>query len=340
MGGVGNDTLYGNYGNDTLSGGAGNDYLNGGNTYDYGNSNGNDIYVFNKGDGADTIADFDYTVGNLDTLMLGAGLNAADTVLARLGDDLKLSWGADSVTLQNYFKNTYSVIEVLMFADGTKWGMAEIASRLTQTGTTGNDYFYGLSDQPNRMNGMAGNDTLVGGNANDSLDGGTGNDYLEGYAGNDSLMGGVGNDTLYGNYGNDSLMGGVGNDTLYGGEGADSFVFSHSVVIENSDVLLDFMPSQGDKIVFDTKYFTQLFGKNDLSQHIRQFRASSMGGDDYIVYDNLTGNLYYDPTGLSNANAVLIANLVNTPQTMSANQFVVLWVNKLTANGVFSWDQK
>ena len=293
-----NDNLQGYAGNDILIGFTGNDYLNG--------STGNDIYIFDKGDGADTIADLDYTVGNLDTLILGAGLNAADTVLARLGDDLKLSWGADSVTLQNYFKNTYSVIEVLMFADGTKWGMAEIASRLTQTGTTGNDYFYGLSDQPNRMNGMAGNDTLVGGNANDSLDGGTGNDYLDGYAGNDTLSGGA------------------GNDTLTGGDGADQFVFSHLLTLANSDTLTDFTASQGDKIVFDTAFFTQLAGKKDLTHLLRSYKSASVGGDDYIVYDNTTGNLYYDPTGLSNASAVLIANLQNKPLTMGANQFAVL----------------
>ena len=46
-GGDGNDTLFGQLGNDTLYGGAGNDTLYGG--------RGSDIYVFERGDGADTI---------------------------------------------------------------------------------------------------------------------------------------------------------------------------------------------------------------------------------------------------------------------------------------------
>ncbi|MHC0019748.1 calcium-binding protein, partial [Acinetobacter pittii] len=44
---AGNDTLYGYAGNDVLTGGTGNDYLDGG--------AGNDSYVFNLGDGQDTI---------------------------------------------------------------------------------------------------------------------------------------------------------------------------------------------------------------------------------------------------------------------------------------------
>ena len=164
----------------------------------------------------------------------------------------------------------------------------------------------GLSEFANTINGLAGNDTLSGGSKNDVLNGGDGND---------NLSGGMGNDTLTGS---------SGKDTLTGGDGADKFVLSNSPIVGNSDVLTDFMASQGDQILFDTSFFTQLSGKSDLTNHIRKYSAKSVGGDDYIIYDNTTGNLYYDPTGISNANAVLIANLQNKPLTMAANQFVVL----------------
>ncbi|MEM6340412.1 MAG: Hint domain-containing protein, partial [Pseudomonadota bacterium] len=51
-GGAGSDTVVGGSGNDTLSGGTGNDVLTGG--------DGNDTFVFEVGDGADTITDFNF----------------------------------------------------------------------------------------------------------------------------------------------------------------------------------------------------------------------------------------------------------------------------------------
>ncbi|MEK0432158.1 MAG: hypothetical protein RL700_365 [Pseudomonadota bacterium] len=315
-GGSGNDTLYDNEGNDSLSGGTGNDTLDGG--------MGDDTYVFNKGDGADTISDFDYNSGNLDTLKLGIGLSAAGTVLSRVGNDLKLNWGADSVALKTYFASGNYQIETIQFADGTKWGMADIAAKLVQTGTAGDDQFYGLYDYANRINGMAGNDYLVGGNKKDQIDGGAGNDTLYGNEGNDSLSGGTGNDSLDGGMGNDTLTGGPGNDYLTGGAGSDRFVFNALGGISNSDVITDFSALEGDQICLDSKIFKELFGKKDLSPLIRSYQSASVGANDYLVYDNQSGNLYYDPTGLSNANAVLLATIQSKPLSMAANQFVVI----------------
>ncbi|TAF12967.1 MAG: LysM peptidoglycan-binding domain-containing protein, partial [Nostocales cyanobacterium] len=84
-GGDGNDSLDGDYGDDSLYGGDGNDslkdfignnYLDGGTGNDslYGGS-GNDIYIFKKGDGQDTIYDYDTTSGNTDTIRFGTGIN-------------------------------------------------------------------------------------------------------------------------------------------------------------------------------------------------------------------------------------------------------------------------
>jgi Ca2+-binding RTX toxin-like protein len=69
---------------------------------------------------------------------------------------------------------------------------------------------------------------------------GTGkSEYLVGSSGSDSIDGGGGNDTI---------DGGAGTDYLTGGSGADTFVFhAHS----QYDIITDFNPAQGDKIVFD-----------------------------------------------------------------------------------------
>lgn len=293
---TGNDTLYGVSGDDTLAGGTGNDLLVG--------RWGNDTYVFNQGDGADTISDQDWTSGNKDTLQLGAGLLATDTWTVRNHNDLTLSWGTDSVYIPNFFYSSAYQVEAFKFEDGPVWGLADIAQR--QNGSANADRITGLNDFANTINGLAGNDTLTGGSKNDVLNGGDGND---------NLSGGIGNDTL---------TGGSGKDTLTGGDGADKFVFGNSVIIGNSDVLTDFMASQGDQLLFDSSYFVQLRGKSDLTANIRQYNAASIGGDDYIIYDSTNGNLYYDPTGLGNANAVLIAMLQNKPLTMGVNQFTVI----------------
>jgi Ca2+-binding RTX toxin-like protein len=68
-----------------------------------------------------------------------------------------------------------------------------------------------------RIEGGAGNDTLIGGANADSLFGQSGNDLLIGGAGADSLDGGDGNDLFYTLDGvGDVVNGGTGTDTLYG----------------------------------------------------------------------------------------------------------------------------
>lgn len=54
--------------------------------------------------------------------------------------------------------------------------------------------------------GLAGNDTLTGGEKNDTLYGGSGNDNLHGNGGNDILNGGSGNDWMWGGEGNDTFV--------------------------------------------------------------------------------------------------------------------------------------
>jgi Ca2+-binding RTX toxin-like protein len=104
-------------------------------------------------------------------------------------------------------------------------------------GKSGNDHFDAGFYTSRRVHayGEGGQDTLLGGYANDTLDGGLGQDYVYGrngydtlYAGYDSsynyLSGGAGNDTMFGGYGNDYQLGGSGNDNLIGDYGNDTLV--------------------------------------------------------------------------------------------------------------------
>lgn len=63
IGGAGDDTLRGNGGNDTLQGGKGNDRIDGG--------TGDDRYLWNWGDGLDTL----YDSNNHDTIVFGSGIS-------------------------------------------------------------------------------------------------------------------------------------------------------------------------------------------------------------------------------------------------------------------------
>jgi len=160
----GNDALFGNDGNDILDGGTGNDYLSG--------NTGNDTYLFNLGDGQDTIAEYDNNAGSIDTVRFGAGIAAGDITFSRSGNDLILSINgtSDQLRIQSWGSGDIWRIERVEFADGTVWGTAELPSQLSELpliGTSGDDYLTGDSGN-NTLNGGAGNDTLVGGTGNDT----------------------------------------------------------------------------------------------------------------------------------------------------------------------------
>ena len=95
-----------------------------------------------------------------------------------------------------------------------------------------------------KLNGGAGNDTLIGGYGNDTLSGGSENDSIDGGGGlgNDMLDGGSGNDTLIGGFGIDTLLGGAGNDMLSssgtafmdGGAGDDTYFINGTAQITDA----------------------------------------------------------------------------------------------------------
>ena len=90
----------------------------------------------------------------------------------------------------------------------------------TITGSGGNDLIFGgLGDD--RLAGSAGRDNIIGGDGRDRLYGDAGNDVLIGGAGVDRLYGGTDHDVLSGGSSNDKLYGEDGNDSLYGGGGDD-----------------------------------------------------------------------------------------------------------------------
>ncbi len=191
-GGAGNDTILGGAGNDTLNGGDGNDSLVGG--------SGTDSIL--GGIGTDTI---DGGTGN-DTIDGGAG---ADRISGGDGDDLiKLTgtFGNDTIMGGEAGETIGDTI------DSTAIGASQT---VTFTGGEAGTLTDGTStatfSEIERFLLGSGNDIVNGAAANLSM-------YVDAGAGNDSLTGGSAADTLIGGLGSDHFLGLSAGDVVDGSE--------------------------------------------------------------------------------------------------------------------------
>lgn len=112
------DVIYGMDGNDTISasgnntfiGGVGNDAISGG--------TGNDTYIYNLGDGFDTISD---TGGN-DKIVFGEGISQNNLSFEKIGNNLKISINGDEIKglqINNQFSSSSYKVETIEFHDGS-----------------------------------------------------------------------------------------------------------------------------------------------------------------------------------------------------------------------------
>lgn len=107
-------------------------------------------------------------------------------------------------------------------------------------GLGGNDVILG-SDFSHNLDGGDGNDELVGGSGGEALVGGRGNDKASGNGGDDGISGGPGADTLSGGAENDRIFGDEGNDRLSGGSGDDELFGAGGNDLINGDIGNDFL---------------------------------------------------------------------------------------------------
>ncbi|HNL81262.1 MAG TPA: calcium-binding protein, partial [Agitococcus sp.] len=188
IGGESDDNLAGDGGADTLIGGLGDDTLTGG--------EGVDVYIFNKGDGNDTIYNFQQTQAD-DKLILGNGFSAANLVLMREGFDLLITFGNspnDSLRIGSHYDGGgRSQLKLIEFNDGTTLDIS-VDNKTNLVYSTGT-YF------AENMNGYDGADIIDAQEASDSIDANGGNDTVDGGAGDDQLWGGEGDDMLMGGEG-------------------------------------------------------------------------------------------------------------------------------------------
>ncbi len=155
---------------------------------------------------------------------------------------------------------------------------------------------------------------------------GTGNalaNTIVGNSANNILTGAAGNDVLNGVGGNDVLRGGAGNDTLTGGAGKDTFVFNAGLSASaNVDRITDFY-APDDVIHLENAIFKKLASTGTLNSAFLRKGTKALDSNDYIVYDQKTGALYYDADGSGPAKAIQFATLTNKASITNLD-FVVI----------------
>ncbi len=318
-GGAEDDQLYGGPGADTLVGGTGNDTLDGGDNaaIDDAIEDKEDTYIFNKGDGHDTIQGDpdsgrlifnDATgIGNFGFSRDGDNNVVITTNIEGVVDTVKIApsaYGHGRYTILYKDGNDNEVVLGKLYV-----GRSDDSSALNReiiVGSAEDDLIYGLRGRGD-LTGGEGNDRLVGGEENDLLTGGAGNDFLDGGSGSDTLTGGEGDDFLDGGFGSDTLIGGEGNDILVGGRAGqigqtdtDTYIFEGNF---GDDTI------QGGGVRLARLYFKDATGLDDLTisragngnvtisseDGSVTIRADSYIDDRYGIYygsgDTLLGNL-------------------------------------------------
>ena len=135
------------------------------------------------------------------------------------------------------------------------------------------------------------------------------NNAISGNANRNTINGGSGHDALSGNGGNDTLTGGTGNDSLVGGSGKDVFVFDTALNRStNVDTITDFSVKD-DTIWLENAVFRKLTRTGVLNKDFFTIGTAAKDKNDYIVYDNKTGALYYDADGSGKGAAIKFAQL-------------------------------
>ncbi|MBL4775806.1 MAG: hypothetical protein JKY87_07115 [Mariprofundus sp.] len=271
----------------TLVGGVGNDRFNSGKSAD--------TYVFNRGDGSDTIVDNGHGSAGLDKITFGAEILPADIALHRSGNNLVVKVvdpsnliTTDQILIQKWFSNDYYKIESFEFADGTSLSGVEI----TVVG--------------NVIKGTPKDDLLRALPGGGLIRGLEGNDSLKGYAGANKA------ETYI-------FEGGTGNDHIYGSKSSDTYIFSRG---DGLDTITD----SGDAAGFDKVKFGAGITASDLAitrrgNHLvaKIIDAANSSASDQITIKNwFSTNGYYqiesfeftDGTSLSSSDLTFMGNLI------------------------------
>ena len=262
-----------------------------------------------------------WTINGLGGNDLLTGNASADTILGGAGNDtLDGAGGIDSlvggISNDTYYVDNVADKVVENAGEGTDLVITSVSfaldpniENLTQTGTA--DISMTGNDLANTVNGNSGANLMQGGLGGDLLTGNDGNDILVGEQGGDFILGGNGDDRL---------VGGVGADELTGGAGVDIFVFDTLGTSADRDKVKDFVPGEDlfemSRTVF-AAFAGMPLGGLPASTFVNGTQATT--AEHHIVYQQSTGNLYYDPDGVGGIVQTQIALLSTKPVLTSAS---------------------
>jgi Ca2+-binding RTX toxin-like protein len=323
-GGPGNDTIAGGAGRETLSGGPGNDTIDGNGGNDVSDLGpGNDSFVWDPGDGSDSIEG-----GPGTDAMVFNGAAASETVeLSANGNrlrffrspanitmdthgveqvDFNALGGADSITVNDLSRTDVENVNVdLAGTLGGTTGDGQ-ADRVTVVGTPLNDAIAAAGDGSGvTVSGLttqvaiqhqeptdqlfvlavAGDDSISA----TGLAAGAVSEFLEGGDGNDTIAGGPGAETLLGGNGNDSIDGNGGSDQATLGAGDDTFVWDPG---DGSDTING--DDGRDTLVFNGAAASETVDLSANGDRLRFFRnpgniTMDTGGVERVVFNALGG---------------------------------------------------
>jgi Ca2+-binding RTX toxin-like protein len=302
--GTGNDEyneIYGNDGVNYLSGMGGTDYVvaGAGDTIDGGTGDDYiDIYdgtgaVAFGGDGNDSL----WAVNAVGVILEGgAGNDFLYAVEGSHGAVLRGGTGDDEYYF--WYSDDVSIVEL----EGEGYDRVYVDD---QSYTLGDNieaaYAYGWGHGATIQGNALDNEIYIEGE-NTRGYGGGGNDRVEAYAGlanggaGDDWVGGSGGATAHGGGGNDTLDAGYGDVFLYGDSGSDTFVFHAggwgvATVEDFNDwqdaIHLDGFAAIGETGTLGSRYFHAGAGDTAVAQD----------ASDRIIFDTVSGALYYDRDG-------------------------------------------
>jgi pimeloyl-ACP methyl ester carboxylesterase len=110
------------------------------------------------------------------------------------------------------------------------------------------------------------------------------------------------------------------NDSLTGTDGNDGFVFDTAPNATNVNTIMDFNVDD-DRLHLDDAIFGQLSAGTLKSSQFR-IGAEALDSDDYIIYNQNTGDVYYDRDGSGSAAAAKLA-VIDNKALLTHTNFIV-----------------
>ncbi len=308
-GGGGNDRIEAAGGDDTLYGDGGNDILNGGPGSDvfYITDIGDKVAESRRWEGTDhVISTVDFRMGSahIETLKLegtarlGAGNGLMNTIT-----------GNDSANILDGGKNVDTLIG----------GLGDDIYLLRSPGDTAVELENGGIDTVRAFRSIALGDNIE-------------NLYIQTLrnADGDGVPGvnGIGNaldNIIVGNPFDNFITGREGQDVLRGQAGADTFVFDRALGPDNVDRIVDFntgASDEGDRLFMKSTVFTGI-AKGGLGEALFVAGTDAADGNDRFVFDQASGQLWFDVDGVGGADKALIATFDRGATVDASDIFIV-----------------